>query len=556
MDMQGRCPIHRQLLEHIAPYCDDKEGGFESMKSNLGKKLTLVAAIMAVLLAAVVPAIACTSVVVGKLASADGSVMTTHTCDGRYEFRIGVIPAKDWAAGALRPVYKGGGTGEDIADRTKVADIPQVAHTFKYFDIAYPFGNENQVMMGETTIGGRRELQNKNGIFEIWELQRVGLERAKTAKEAIQIMGEMAEKYGYGDGGECLTVIDGNEAWFFEIYGAGPLEVGAIWAAQRVPDDEVGVSANRSRIGVIKENDPNFMYSSNVFSYAKDMGWWDPAKGPLNYANVYGFKDSVYNTRREWRALSLIAPSLNLDPWAVEYPFSVKPDKKVTVEDLMRIKRDHYEGTAFDLTKGMAAGPFGNPNRYPTPATLGEWERAISIFRCSYSVIMQARAWLPAAIGGVIWFGEDAPHSTCYVPIYAGATSVPASFTIGRRDVLDRNCAWWAFNLVSNFADLKYSYMIKDIEETFTKFEKDARAIQPTVEKTASELYKLDPKLAVSFLTDYSNSNAQKVVDAWWKLFDKLAVKYQDGYVNLKTVGYPDDWLKAVGFSKIVRPAK
>jgi len=161
-----------------------------------------------------------------------------------------------------------------------------------------------------------------------------------------------------------------------------------------------------------------------------------------------------------------------------------------------------------------------------------------------------------AAIGGVIWFGEDAPHSTCYVPIYAGATSVPASFTIGRRDVLDRNCAWWAFNLVSNFADLKYSYMIKDIEETFTKFEKDARAIQPTVEKTASELYKLDPKLAVSFLTDYSNSNAQKVVDAWWKLFDKLAVKYQDGYVNLKTVGYPDDWLKAVGFSKIVRPAK
>lgn len=526
------------------------------MKVLSGKRLTLAVLALVALVALALPAAACTSVVVGKLASADGSVMTTHTCDGRYEFRINLVPAKDWAAGSVRPVIKGGGTGAEVADVKKVGEMPQVAHTYKYFDIAYPFANENQVMMGETTIGGRRELMNSKGYFEIWELQRVGLERARTAREAIQIMGAMAEKYGYGDGGECLTVIDGTEAWFFEIFGAGPLEVGAIWAAQRVPDNEVGVSANRSRIGELKENDPNFMFSSNVFNYAKELGWWDPKTGPLNYSQVYGPKDSVYNSRREWRALSLIAPSLNLDPWAVVYPFSVKPDKKVTVEDLMRIKRDYYEGTAFDLTKGMAAGPFGNPNRYPTPATLGEWERAISMFRCSYSVIMQARAWMPSEIGGVIWFGEDAPHSTCYVPFYCGANSVPASFANGRRDVLDRNSAWWAFNLVSNFADLKFSYMIKDIAATYGKFEAEARAMQPVVENAALELYKVDPKLAMSFLTNYSNSNAEKVVASWWQLFDKLAVKYQDGYQDLKTVGYPDDWLKAVGFSKIVRPAK
>lgn len=515
--------------------------------------ITVIAAVAALLTLAL-PSFACTSVVVGKNASVDGSVMTTHTCDGTYEFRINLVPAKDWAAGAMRPVYKGGGTGAHVNDKKQVGEIPQVAHTYAYFDIAYPFANENGVMMGETTVGGRRELRSNDGWFEIWELQRVALERAKTAREAIQIMGEIAEKYGYGDGGECLTVIDGNEGWFFEIYGAGPFEIGAVWAAQRVPDDEIAVSANRSRITEVRTNDPdNFMYSENIFEVAKAFGWWDESKGALHMANVYGPKDTVYNTRREWRAMDILAPSLKLDPWAVEYPFSVKPDKKVSVADLMVIKRDHYEGTEFDLTKGMAAGPFGNPNRYATPATLGEWERAISIFRCSYSVILQARANMPAGIGNVVWFGEDAPHSTCYVPIYVGATSVPKSFTVGSRATFDRESAWWAFNHVSNYADLKYSYMIKDIQAVYGKFESEALAMQPAIEQAALDLYKVDPKLAMSFLTNYSNAHAEKVVAAWWKLADDLAVKYQDGYVNLKTAGYPDEWLKAVGFGKLTR---
>ncbi len=522
---------------------------------NFSKATLFIALTMVMLMA--IPAMACTSIVVGKLASTDGSVMTTHTCDGTYEFRVNIVPAKDWAAGTMRPVFKGGGNGAHVVDKKQVGEIPQVAHTYMYYDTAYPFSNENGVMMGETTVGGRSELRNAQGWFEIWELQRVALERATTAREAIKIMGEMAEKYGYGDGGECLTVIDKNEAWFFEIYGAGPLEKGAIWVAQRVPDGEVGVSANRSRIFVIKENDPNnFMYSSNVFTYAKDMGWWKPADGPLHFANVYAPKLNVYNSRREWRVLSLIAPSLKLDPDMKEYPFSVKPDKPVSVQDLMKYKKDHYEGTEFDLTKGLAAGPFGNPNRYATPSTNGAWERAISIFRCSYVVVMQARAWLPAAIGSVIWFGEDAPHHTCYVPFYAGQTSIPASFTIGSRATLDRNSAWWAFNLVSNFADLKYSYMNKDIVELSDKFVNEALAMQPVVESAAAELYKVDPKLAMSFLTNYSNAHAEKVVAAWWTLFDTLAVKYQDGYVSLKTAGYPDEWLKAVGFGKLAAPSK
>ncbi|MGB4337934.1 MAG: C69 family dipeptidase [Bacillota bacterium] len=514
--------------------------------------IAIIAAVTA-LLAIAAPSFACTSIVVGKDASVDGSVMTTHTCDGTYEFRITLVPAQDWEEGAMRPVYKGGGSGAHVQNKQQVGEIPQVAHTYAYWDIAYPFANENQVMMGETTIGGNRELRNGDGMFEIWELQRIGLERATTAREAIKIMGEIAEKYGYGDSGECLTVIDGNEAWFFEIYGAGPFEIGAVWAAQRVPDDEIGVSANRARIGEIRTDDPdNFMYSENIFQVAKDFGWWDESQGPLHFAKVYGWKDSVYNTRREWRVLDLLAPSLGLDPWAVDYPFSVKPDKKVSAADLMAIKRDHYEGTEFDLTKGLAAGPFGNPNRYATPARLGEWERAISMFRCSYVVVMQARGWMPAEIGGVIWFGEDAPHSTCYVPFYCGQDSVPESFARGSRAVLD-DCAWWAFNYVSNIADLKYSYMIEDIKALYTKFETEALAMQPAVEQAALDLYKVDPDLAMAFLTNYTNAHAQKVVDAWWKLADDLMVKYQDGYVDLKTVGYPDEWLMDVGFGFITR---
>ena len=314
------------------------------MNTRKTRLAIILIAVVTTLLTLSAPSFACTCVVVGKDASVDGSVMTTHTCDGTYEFRMTLIPAKDWEAGAMRPVYKGGGSGAHVQNKKQVGEIPQVAHTYAYFDIAYPFGNEKGVLMGETTIGGRRELRSNDGFFEIWELQRIGLERGATAREAILAMGAAAEKYGYGDGGECLTVIDGNEAWFFEIYGAGPFEIGAVWAAQRVPDDQIAVSANRARITEVRTNDPdNFMYSKNIFDVAKSFGWWDESKGALHMANVYGPKDSVYNTRREWRVLS---PGSAAEPRSLgrRAPFSVKLDKKVGVKDLMAIKRDHYEG--------------------------------------------------------------------------------------------------------------------------------------------------------------------------------------------------------------------
>jgi len=362
--------------------------------------------------------------------------------------------------------------------------------------------------------------------------------------------------------------FDGEEAWLFEIGGPGPFwspgseEPGAVWVAQRIPDDHVLVHANRSRIGEIDlENTDYFMASSNVISLAVELNLWDPNSGePFRFYEAYCNKTAFYNTRREWRVLDLLAPSLELDPWAERYPLSVKPDHLVSVEELMMIKRDHYEGTEFDLTQGLAAGPFGNPNRYATAANqrpagvnYDGWERAISMFRCSYVIVGQARSWMPPAIGGVVWFGEDAPHSTVFIPFYAGITSVPPSFSQGARDYFDRTSAWWAFNHVSNLADLRYDVAIKIIQTEASKFEKEFLANQPSIEKAALVLYEDNPALAIDFLTTYSNNAANRVVDRWWKLADELIYTLNDGYVNGSTAGYPTWWLEAVGYGDTTR---
>ncbi|MDD5635493.1 MAG: C69 family dipeptidase, partial [Atribacterota bacterium] len=424
----------------------------------------------------------------------------------------------------------------------------------------------------------RREMRNADGWFDIVELQRIALERASTAREAVQIMGTLAEEYGYYIGGECITVIDPDEVWVFEIYGPGALwkpgsdRPGCVWVAQRVPDGEIFVCANRSRIGEVDLDDTdNFMASPNIFSLAEEMDLWDKDSGePFKVYETYGYKDySTYNARREWRVLDLVAPSLELDPWMERYPFSVKPDEKINAQDIMAINRDHYEGTEFDLTKGLEAGPFGTPNRYPTPGSQNPegsagWERAISLFRTNFSTVVVARKDMPSWVGGLTWFAYDAPHSSCYFPIYAGITELPESFAKGMRggsyDVFSRESAWWAFNFVSNWADLKYSYMIEDIKAVRDPLEEEFFAVQPTIEKTALDLYEQDPDLARRFLTTYSNSCATRVVDAYWKLASQLVGRYADGYVygddeyKVESVGYPQEWMDAVGFGKSTIP--
>lgn len=546
---------------------------------------SFVASLMAVVLIAAFAAtsLACTSIPVSKGASAGGYVMTTWTDDsGSDNTRINVVPAKDWPAGSTRVVLRNTDYGQFEQIATPIFSpgvIPQVEHTYQYINASYSFMNENGVGMGETTIGGTSKMRNTKGWFDIVELQRVALERSKTAREAVLIMGDLAEKYGYGIGGECLTVVDKDEVWLFEVFGPGPLwepgssEPGAVWAAVRIPEGYVGVSANRSRIGEVYPADTaNYLCSKHIFSLATELGLWDPASGkPFKVFETYGLKAySPYNARREWRVFSLLAPSLNLDPWSERYPFAIKPDKPVTPQMLMAICRDHYEGTEFDLTKGLEAGAYGTPDRWPTPSSNNPknsagWERAISMFRTNFSVVFQMRGNMPAAIGGLVWFGYDKPGTTCYIPIYAGAKSLPKSFETGNRganyDVFSRESAWWAFNFVSNYANLKYSEMIKEIKATYEPMEAEFFKLQPYIEKAATDLYAKDPELAKEFITQYTNSAANKVVDAWWKLASTLAARYTDGYTygytdgKLTQTGYPKEWLDAVGFGiSTIRP--
>lgn len=519
-------------------------------------------------------AMACTPIGVGREATVDGSVMTSHTCDGWYDNRIQIVPGQTFQPGAMAPIY------QDVCHGTqptrplrKVLEIPQVKETYTYFHVGYPFMNDRQLVFGEDTWSGRDELYAKDGAFWIETLEIFGLQRARTAREAIAVMGELAEKYGYGDGGETLIIADPKELWVFDICGPGMLwspdsgKPGAIWAARRVPDDHVVVCANRSRIGVIDFDDKeNFMFSENVTDLAKDMGWWTPGT-EFNFSKAYNpdpYGSAHYQSLREWRAFSLLAPSQNFKSHskAHDYPFSVKPDKKLSVRDIMTVFRDHLEGTDLDLTKGMAAGPFGNPHRWPTPVNVRpdgkkemDWPRAISMFRCSYSFVSQSRQWLPDPLGGVLWFGEDSPDTTIYVPVYCGVTEVPKGWSEGLRHRFDPNSAWWAFNFINNWAQLRWDSMINDVNAEQSKWETAFFEKQPSVEKEAADLYGQDPKKAQAFLTNYTCDNMEKVQNAAWDLAWKLVGKYQDGSVMTEegvqqSVGYPTWWLEAAGFGE------
>ncbi len=293
------------------------------MKRSLKLGLSVIVA-MAIVLIAATPFLACTSIPMGKAATVDGSVMTAHTCDGWYDARTFVVLGTKHAATDTFKVYSGL-LHSDRAEPILLGEIPEAPETYTYFYAGYPYMNDQGVIMGETTIGNRSELKTTDGIFYIEMLQILALQRAKTAREAVLIMGAAAERYGYRDAGECLTVGDQNEVWHFEIVPPGPLVTGAIWAAVRIPDDHVGVSANRSRIGEIKENDPNYLYSSNVFSVATEKGWWDPKSGtPFLFYDAYNPSVSLGSRRREWRVLSTFAPSLKLDANASRFPFRLK----------------------------------------------------------------------------------------------------------------------------------------------------------------------------------------------------------------------------------------
>ncbi len=488
----------------------------------------------------------CTSILVGRLASIDGSTMTSHSCDsGSDRTWINLEPRRRHTEGSMAPIYlePKRATMPDDPDRMIIGEIPQVAETYKFMNAAYPIMNEHQLAIGETTTGGKYELRSSEGLIDAPELYRLVLERARTAREAIRIAGELTKTWGYNDYGECFTFADPKEVWHFEILGPGRGKVGAVWAAVRVPDDEIGVSANAHRIREIDLDDPEyFMASENVFSLAVEMGWWDPESGEaFEFCYAYANRNSLYSRRREWRVLSLLAPSLNLDPNAENYPFSVKPEKKVSVADILAIFRDSYEGTSFDMTRHLTVvnragetvkSPVANPFMNSDVRELFhiDRERTICSPAATYLTVTQSRDWLPDGIGGVVWLGYDNPATTPHIPIYIGIEDMPDSYQVGGRALYRRDCAWWAFRRASRLSYFRYQQMKEDLREVWEPIETEAFARQSEIEAEAGRLHEIDPARAERYLTEYCHELANRTVERYWLLGDELWTKYNRSF--------------------------
>jgi dipeptidase len=496
----------------------------------------------------------CTTIAVGKLASTDGSVMTSHTCDG-HDGRtwVHIVPHKKHPPGSMTPIYLKTDMMVNYGDTTGLiytGSIPDVPETYGYVYSIYPCINEHQLAIGESTFGGKEELRSDKCMINCYELTRLMAERCRTAREAITLAGELLEKYGYNDEGECLSIADPKEVWMFEVVGPGQGRVGAIWAAQRVPDDQVSINGNSSRIRQINIKDKdNFMASKNVFSAAQELGLWDPKSGvPFEFCYVYGDRTSMWARRREWRVFDILAPSLKLDPYGENFPFSVKPEKKVSVEEIMKIFADTYEDTEFDMTKFMLvkdkdgkfvkspyANPFMNYDQMPLwkiNGALGELgERTIARYYCIYFFVSQSRDWLPDPIGGLAWFSWDNPAMTCQAPLYCCITDVPPSYKFGGpkgRPGYTEESAWWAFNRASTIASHRWGDMRNDVYEVRDPFRKQAFDDQRRIEDEALGLYKKDPGMAIDYLTRYSFGFCNKITAAYWKLGDDLWTKYDE----------------------------
>lgn len=498
----------------------------------------------------------CTSIMVGRSATTDGSVITAHSCDGNYRTWLNIVPRAKHYKGSKNKIYSGKmhtETSWDLRDVAERGEIPQVEETYAFLNTAYPCLNEHQLAIGETTIRGRRELYNSSGLFVIEELERIMLERCRTAREAIRLTGELVKEYGYGDWGECLTIADPKEVWHFEIFGTGLREKGAVWAAVRIPDDQVGVSANIPRIGVLNLDDPDhYLASENVFDFAQKKGWWDPESGKsFKFWEAYSERKPF--STREYFIFNTLAPSLNLDFEAEELPFSVKPDKKVSVRDVMKFYRETYAGIEFDMTKNikvkarrsdeMIKSPIVSPwMSYDMIALLNtlkpgvvERFRTIAIAGCAYSHIIQCRDWLPDPIGGLCWLAFDNPGQSPRIPIFSGVTELPPGFEICAQHRFRTDSACWSFRRANRLSTVKWGEAGKFIEETVKEFEEKAFVDLSYVEKRALEIYKSEePEKSVAqlkeYLTKYTDDFARATMHKYWELGDKFWTMFARGF--------------------------
>ena len=504
--------------------------------------------------------LSCTSIMVGKKASADGSVITSHTCDSWYRTWMTVRPAADYKEGEMENIYDGRMHTEWVEDMSKVVvkgQIPQVSHTYRLLDTSYPCLNEKQLGMGETTISGRDTLRNKNGMFMIEELQRVALERCTTAREAIKLMGELVKQYGYGDSGECLTIADTKEVWIFEIFGEGPDKIGGVWAAQRIQDDEVAVSANIPRISTLNLKDKNnYMASDNVFDVAKKLGLWD-GKEPFKFWKAYGGPNysgdwKNYSTR-EFFIYTSLAPSLGLTEDMEEMPLGVKPEKLVTVEEVARLLGSYYEGTEKDLSGRLkvaqrnrktgeidtivspVANPWMRSDEIALYAALGDdkmkWTRTVAVPQCAYSTIIQLRDWLPDAVGGVVWMSLDNPGESPRFPIFCGTASLPGVLKVCGNHRYRDDSALWHYRQTNKLATVRWGTCRKTLEPARDYFLKKGLRELPFVEETYKSILEKDGnEEAEAFLTNYTADFVGATILKWDELYRTYWRQFWSGF--------------------------
>ena len=493
----------------------------------------------------VVSAWCCTNLLVGKSASTDGSTMVTYSADSYSLFgELYHWPAATYPEGTLLDVYEWD-TGKFLGQ------IPQVKQTYNVIGNM----NEHQLCIGETTFTGREELIDFTGIIDYGSLMYITLQRAKNAREAMVVMTSLVEKYGYYSSGESFSIVDKNEVWILEMIGKGPGRTGAVWVAVRIPDDCIAAHANQSRIHQFPLNDEeNCLYSKDVISFAREKGYFSGDDKDFSFAKAYcpyDFGALRFCEARVWTYFNKF--SKDAGKW-LDYakgdnpdnviPLYIKPDRKLSVKDIMETMRDHYEGTYFDMTVDAGAGPFSSPTRF-APLT---WkvdsveycnERPIGTQQTGFTFVGQMRNSLPDEVGALLWFGVDDATFTVYTPMYANITQTPECFRAGNGDLyhFSWTSSFWIHNWVANMVYMRYSQMAPDITAVQSELENGFFEMQPIIELKACELLKKEKNQAISFLTNYSIMEAQHALDTWKKLGERMLIKYVDGIVRTEENG-------------------
>ena len=513
-------------------------------------------------------AVACTNVVVGRKASIDGSVITSHTADGAfYDARVRFISGSTHLDGEMAPVFWNI-TNEEYGPPEKIGEIPQVGETYGYFHVGYPFMNEWGIAIGESTFAQKKEMKTFRpksiAMMTIEQLEVFALQRTKTARDAIKVMGKLAEKYGFTGSceheGESLTVTDSREAWLFEIrspgmdWVQGGSKPGAYWVAQRVPDDQVLITCNVARIQEVNPDDTkNFLASKEYRQFAIDNGWWDPNSGEaFNWSKAYAPYTGEWSLSSDWvrnRLYSLYSrldPSREWDPQAeaTSYPFAIKPNDKLSVQDVQAMLRSHHVGTPFDmydadewfirngdkLEKSPLASPF--PTQDMCALLKMNHSQPVSVVDCAYSFVSQARGDMPKPLRTILWFGFDAPHTTCYVPIYCGVVDTKKSWRTFDRFEYTPRSAQWTFMLADDLVLRRYAEAMEDLYAIRTPLEQSFFEATVRIDEKGPRLYKTDPEAVEEMVTDFSIDCMKRSEKAWRKLNATLIMKYINNKTN------------------------